>query len=198
MGRYGRDITHPLVKWFQVAALIKELCGHVLPHHVNLEGSKHLIGVAQVLIEEPVVCRWLWSLGKPLNGSFIDDTQHLTPDGRLYLVGRVEAIIDFAQELAEDISIKADGVVKLGCGTTATYTTMMPFVFTVVEIINQKSVSAPVFGAIPKKRLKRFLNAFLSVFKGCFPDREPSGTLAPLRAARAASRCVSASAFCLS
>ena len=79
---------------------------------MHLEGGKHLVGVTQVLIEEPVVCRWLWSLGKPLNGSLIDDTQHLTPDGRLYLIGRVEAVIYFAQELAEDISIKADGVVE--------------------------------------------------------------------------------------
>ena len=165
MGRNGRDITHPLVKGLQVTVGIKELCGHVLTHHVNLEGCKHLIGVTQVLIKETVVCQWLDSLSKSFYCSFIDDTQHLTPDGRFYLIGRVEAVIYFAQELDEDISIKADGVVKLGCGTSATYTTMMSFVFTVVEAINQKSVSAPLFGAIPKKRLKRFLNAFLSVFK---------------------------------
>ena len=53
---------------------------------MHLEGGKHLIGVAQVLIEEAVVCWWCLRLRKPLYGSFIDDTQHLTPDGRLNLV----------------------------------------------------------------------------------------------------------------
>ena len=136
MGRNGRDITHPLVKGLQVTIGIKELCGHVLTHHVNLEGCKHLIGVTQVLVEETVVCQWLGSLSKSLYSSFIDDTQHLAPDGRLYLIGRVETIIDFPQELTEDISIKADGIVKLGCSTTTTCTTMMAFVFTVVETID--------------------------------------------------------------
>ena len=86
MGRYRRHVTQPLVKRFEVTAGIKELSGHVLTHLMHLEGGKHLIGVAQVLIEEAVVCWWCLRLRKSLYGSFIDDTQHLTPDGRLNLV----------------------------------------------------------------------------------------------------------------
>lgn len=81
---------------------------------MHLEGGEDLIGVTQVLVEETVMSWRCLRLRKPLNGSFIDDTQHLAPDGRLYLVCRVEAIIDLAQELAEDVGIKADGVLETG------------------------------------------------------------------------------------
>lgn len=80
------DIPCPLVERFEVAVSIEELSSHVLAHLMHLEGGKHLIGVAQVLIEEAVVCWWCLRLRKSLYGSFIDDTQHLTPDGRLNLV----------------------------------------------------------------------------------------------------------------
>ena len=77
---------------------------------MHLECCKYLVGVADVLKEESVVCWRCLSLGNSFYGSFIDDTQHLTPDVRLNLVGSVESVIYLFQELAEDICIKADGV----------------------------------------------------------------------------------------
>lgn len=112
MRRYTGNVLHPLVKGFQVAVGIEELCRHVLTHHVNLEGCKHLIGVAQVLVEKTVVCWRCLCLSKTFHCSLVDDTQHLTPDGGLYLVGCVEAVIYFAQELAKDIGIEADRIVE--------------------------------------------------------------------------------------
>lgn len=135
MRRYAGNILHPLVKGFQVAVGIKELCGHVLTHHVNLEGCKYLIGVSQVLIEETVVCQWLGSLSKSLHSSLIDDTQHFTPDGWLYLVGCVEAVIYFAQELAKDIGIEADGVSE-SSGRATAYRTTVAIVVAIVERID--------------------------------------------------------------
>ena len=46
------DITHPTVIRFQVAIGLDELSRHVMPHPMHLEDSKHLVGVAQVLIEK--------------------------------------------------------------------------------------------------------------------------------------------------
>ena len=86
MGRDRRHVTHPLVERFEVAVSIEELSSHILTHLMHLEGGKHLVGVAEVLQEEAIVCWWCLRLRKPLYGSFIDDTQHLTPDGRLNLV----------------------------------------------------------------------------------------------------------------
>lgn len=80
------DIPCPLVKRFEVAVSIEELSSHVLTHLMHLEGGKHLVGVSEVLQEELIVCRWCLRLRKSLYGSFIDDTQHLTPDVRLNLV----------------------------------------------------------------------------------------------------------------
>ena len=102
---------------------------------MHLEGGKHLVGVTQVLIKEAVVCWRCLRLRKPLNSSFIDDTQHLTPDGGLYLVGCVEAVIDFAQELAEDIGIEADGVSE-SSGRATAYRTTVAIVVAIVERID--------------------------------------------------------------
>ena len=102
---------------------------------MNLEGSEHLIGVAQVLIEEAVVCWWCLRLSKTFHCSLVDDTQHLTPDGGLYLVGCVEAVIDFSQELAEYIGIEADGVSE-SSGRATAYRTTVAIVVAIVECID--------------------------------------------------------------
>ena len=135
MRRYTGNILHPLVKGFQVAVCIEELCRHVLTHHVNLEGCKHFIGVPQVLVEETVMCWRCLCLSKPFHCSLVDDTQHLTPDAGLYLAGCVEAVIYFAQELAEDIGIETDGVSESSSRATA-YRTTVAIVVAIVDRID--------------------------------------------------------------
>ena len=75
---------------------------------MDLECSEDLVGVAQCS-EEVVGEGAVGGLGEPFDGSGVDDTENLTPDGRLYLGGGVEAIVDLAEKRGEDVGIDGDG-----------------------------------------------------------------------------------------
>lgn len=94
----------------RMTAVSYSVRSHVLIHLMHLEGGKHLIGVAQVPLEEAVVCWQCLCLWDSLHCRLVDDPQHLPPDVGLNLVWSIEVVIDFAQELAEDIGIEADEV----------------------------------------------------------------------------------------
>lgn len=132
----GGNIPFPTVKGFQLAVSIQKLRRHFYAYGMHLEGSEHLIGVPQVLVEEAVMCWRCLCLSKSLYGPIVDDAQHLTPDGRLYLVGRVKAVIYLFQELAEDIGIEADGIIEGYLSATAACTTMVTIVVAIVERID--------------------------------------------------------------
>lgn len=75
---------------------------------MDLESSEDLVGVAQCS-EEVVGEGAVGGLGEPFDGGGVDDTQDLTPDGRLYLGGGVEAVVDLSEEGGEDVGIDGDG-----------------------------------------------------------------------------------------
>ena len=166
----GANVLHPFAEWFQLAIGIMELGCHLHTHGMNLEGSKHLIGVSQRLIEVLLVGGRCLRLGKTLHRSLVDDAQHLTPHRSLYAMVGVESLVYVAQELGEHIGIKADGTIHI----VEMSVSAMALVLTIVEGVHQKSVSAPVAGATPKKPLKRSLNDFLSLFKGFLSSSLPS------------------------
>ena len=91
-----------------MAVVVEELSCHVGSHLVDLEGGEYFVGVAQcsqeVVGEGAVV-----GLGKSLDGCGVDDSEDLAPDGRLYLGGGVEAVVDFSEEGGEDIGVDGDG-----------------------------------------------------------------------------------------
>ena len=91
-----------------MAVVVEELSCHVGAHLVDLEGGEYFVGVAQCsqeVVGEVVVV----GLGEPLYGSRVDYTEDLAPDGRLYLGGGVEAVVDFSEEGGEDIGVDGDG-----------------------------------------------------------------------------------------
>ena len=146
----------------EIAVGIIELCGHLLAHGVNLEGGKHLVGVSECPVEVFLMGWWGLCLGKTFHGSLVDDTQHLTPHGSLYSVFGIEAPINGFQELGENVCIEADCTIHV----VEMVVSALALMVSIIKRINQKSVSAPIAGATPKKLFKRSLNAFLSVFKG--------------------------------
>lgn len=75
---------------------------------MDFESSEDLVGVAQCR-EEVVGEGAVVGLGEPFDGGGVDDTEDLTPDGRLNLVGCVEAVVDLAEEGGEDVGIDGDG-----------------------------------------------------------------------------------------
>ena len=151
-----------------MAVGVEQLCSHVGAHLVDLEGSEYLVGVSEGS-EEVVGEGAVGGLGKPFDGGRVDDAEDLTPDGRLYLMGGVEAIVDFAEEGGEDVGVDGDGgrgaafhcILRMIRRRNATaYGTVGAIAAgaggAVVEGVDQKSVSAP-FGATAKKRFKRDL-----------------------------------------
>lgn len=64
---------------------------------MDLEGSEDLVGVAQCS-EEVVREGVIVGLGEPFDGGGVDDTEDLSPDGGLYLMGGVEAVVDLPEE----------------------------------------------------------------------------------------------------
>ena len=75
---------------------------------MDFESSEDLVGVAQCS-EEVVGEGAIIGLCEPFDGSGVDDTEDLTPDGGLYLGGGVEAVVDFTEEGGEDVGIYGDG-----------------------------------------------------------------------------------------
>lgn len=75
---------------------------------MDLESREDLVGVAQcsqeVVGEGAVV-----GLGEPLDGGGVDDAEDLSPNGGLYLMGGVEAIVDLTEEGREDVGVDGDG-----------------------------------------------------------------------------------------
>ena len=128
---------------------------------MDLESREDLVGVAkrsQEVVGEGAVA----GLGEPLDGCGVDDSEDLAPDGGLYLVGGVEAIVDFTEEGCEDVGVDGDGG-RSGVGDIGRRIVMRRTGRAtagaggaVVEGVNQKSVSAPS-GATAKKRFKRDL-----------------------------------------
>ena len=162
VGTDGAHVFHPFGERFQLAVGIIELCGHLLAHGVNLEGGKHLVGVSECPVEVFLMGWWGLCLGKTFHGSLVDDTQHLTPHGSLYSVFGIEAPINGFQELGENVCIEADCTIHV----VEMVVSALALMVSIIKRINQKSVSAPIAGATPKKLFKRSLNGFLSVFKG--------------------------------
>ena len=162
MATDGTHILHPLAKWLQLSLGVIELCGHLLAHGVNLEGSKDLVGVSESLVEVFLMGWRCLCLGKSLHGSLVDDTQHLPPHGSFYSIFGIEAPINGFQKLGENVSIEADSTIHV----VEMVVSALALRISIIERINQKSVSAPIAGATPKKLFKRSLNGFLSVFKG--------------------------------
>jgi len=75
---------------------------------MDLESREDLVGVAKrgkEVVGEGVVV----GLGEPLYGSRVDYTEDLAPDGRLYLGGGVEAVVDLSEEGGEDVGVDGDG-----------------------------------------------------------------------------------------
>ena len=75
---------------------------------MDLEGREDLVGVAKCS-EEVVGEGAVGGLGESLDGGGVDDTQDLTPEGRLYLGGGVEAVVDFSEKGGEDVGVDGDG-----------------------------------------------------------------------------------------
>ncbi|GJG37968.1 hypothetical protein [Prevotella lacticifex] len=75
---------------------------------MDLECREDLVGVAKCS-EEVVGEGAVGGLGEPFDGCGVDDAEDLSPNGGLYLMGGVEAIIDFAEEGCEDIGVDGDG-----------------------------------------------------------------------------------------
>ena len=136
---------------------------------MDLESSEDLVGVAKCS-EEVVGEGVIVGLGESFDGGRVDDTEDLTPDGRLYLGGGVEAVVDLAEEGGEDVGVDGDGgrgaafgegvdrmIRRRKATAYGTVVTTAGAGSAVVERVDQKSVSAP-FGATPKKRFKRDLN----------------------------------------
>lgn len=75
---------------------------------MDLESREDLVGVAKrgkEVVGEGVVV----GLGEPLYGGGVDYTEDLAPDGRLYLGGGVEAIVDLSEEGGKDVGVDGDG-----------------------------------------------------------------------------------------
>ena len=162
VGTDGAHVFHPFGEWLQLAVGIIELCSHLLAHGVNLECCKHLVGVSECAVEVFLMGWWGLCLGKSLHGSLVDDTQHLPPHGSFYSIFGIEAPINGFQKLGENVSIEADSTIHV----VEMVVSALALRISIIERINQKSVSAPIAGATPKKLFKRSLNGFLSVFKG--------------------------------
>ena len=75
---------------------------------MDLEGREDLVGMLQCR-QEVVGEGAVGGLGEPFDGGGVDDTQDLTPEGRLYLGGGVEAVVDLAEERGEDVGVDGDG-----------------------------------------------------------------------------------------
>ena len=75
---------------------------------MDLEGGEYFVGVAQCSQEVVGECVVV-GLGEPLDGCGVDDSEDLPPDGWLYLVGGVEAVVDLAEERGEDVGVDGDG-----------------------------------------------------------------------------------------
>ena len=75
---------------------------------MDLEGGEYFVGVAK-RGEEVVGEGAVGGLCEPLDGCGVDDSEDLAPDGGLYLVGGVEAIVDFTEEGGEDVGVDGDG-----------------------------------------------------------------------------------------
>ena len=145
----------------------------------------------RTLSDEPSLC-----LCKALNSALVDDAQHLTPHRSLYSMVSVEAPIDGLQKLCEHIGIEADCTIHIMEVMMPTST--MALLVAIIQRVNQKSVSAPIAGATPKKLLRRSLNSFLSVFKGSSTGSLSwVSSLPPCRLSRIACFCASMASFCL-
>lgn len=91
-----------------MAVSVEELCSHVGAHLVDLESREYFVGVAkrrEKFVGEGAV----GGLGESFDGCGVDDAEDLSPNGGLYLMGGVEAIIDFAEEGCEDVGVDGDG-----------------------------------------------------------------------------------------
>lgn len=87
---------------------VEELCSHVGAHLVDFESREYFVGVAK-RSEEVVGEGAVGGLCEPLDGGGVNDAEDLSPNGGLYFMGGVEAIVDFAEEGREDVGIDGDG-----------------------------------------------------------------------------------------
>lgn len=91
-----------------MAVVVEELSCHVGAHLVDLESREDLVGVAQCS-QEVVGERAVVGLGEPLDGGGVNDAEDLSPNGGLYFMGGVEAIVDLTEEGGEDVGVDGDG-----------------------------------------------------------------------------------------
>ena len=149
------DIAAELGKGLEATVGREEFGRHLLLEGMHLEGRKDLVGVAECGEERLVVGRHGLGLEKTVDGSLVDMREYFAPDALLYGRHGVEAAMHLAKEGIDDgeghahLSGEPRGV-RFAAGAGCT----------VIEPVNQKSVSAPVVGAREKKRLKRFFNDF--------------------------------------
>ena len=130
---------------------------------MHLEGSKHLVGMAERRQEFTVVRIGIAS-AQSLDGSLVKHLEDRPPHGRFDGIGRIEVLVDGAQVLLQYLRIDSKRVrrlvVEMACAATA--------VIAVVKVVDYQSEFAPGVGARPKKRFKRFLSVVLSAFEGSF------------------------------
>ena len=75
---------------------------------MDLESREYFVGVAkrrEKFVGEGAV----GGLGESFDGGGVNDAEDLSPNGGLYFMGGVEAIVDFAEEGREDVGIDGDG-----------------------------------------------------------------------------------------
>ena len=155
VGGDALDIAAELGKRLEAAVGCEEFGRHLLLEGMHLEGRKDLVGVAERGEERLVVGRHGLGLEQAVDSSLIDMREDFAPDALLYGRHGIEAAMHLAKEGIDDgeghahLSGEPRGV-RFAAGAGCT----------VVEAVNQKSVSAPVVGAREKKRLKRFFSVF--------------------------------------